>query len=148
MSTVDASAYSFATSYKIGEYNYPFLAKQTIFWRGTNGYYGAWRIDGISATYVNPNYYGRLNVGWFFHTNGSPYFDAGIRAQDLDGNTRPAETAYDMGAYEITPPDTTPDSFAFTDQTGGPVKYSDGIQFDNGFRDRRAGVDFDHRGGV
>ena len=108
MSAIDVSAYAFANGYKTGEYNYPWLAKQTIFWKGTNGYYGAWRIDGIAATYVNPNYYGRLNVTWYFQINGSPYFDAGIRTQDLEGKARPAEAGYDMGAYEYAPDATPP----------------------------------------
>jgi hypothetical protein len=100
ISTVDASSYAYTTNYGIGEYNYPTLPKQTIFWRGTNGYYGAWRIDGIAVTYSNPNYFGRLNVAWYFQTNGGPYFDAGIRTEDLEGKTRPNETYYDIGAYE------------------------------------------------
>ena len=103
MSTVNASSYSYSTSYNYGEYD-PFTSRYTIFWRGTNGYYGAWRIDSISATYSAPNYFGRLNLTWYFQTNGSPYFDSGIRTVDLEGRTRPNEAGYDMGAYEFYDP--------------------------------------------
>jgi hypothetical protein len=100
MSGVNGADYSYATNYAYAEYNYPFLAKQTILWRGTNGYYGAWRIDSITATYSAPYYFGRLNVTWYFQTNGGTYYDSGIRTVDLDGKTRPNQTSYDMGAFE------------------------------------------------
>lgn len=108
ISLVDASTFSYATTYNFGESTNP---KYTLFWRGTNGYFGAWRIEGMSATQLSPpysGYVGRLNVTHYFQTNGSPYFDNGIRNVDLEGNPRPNETAYDMGAYEKMAADTTP----------------------------------------
>ena len=54
------------------------------------------------------NTIGRLKGTWYFQTNGSPYFDSGIRTVDLEGKTRPAQTVYDMGAYEYYPPNQTP----------------------------------------
>ncbi len=46
----------------------------------------------------------------------------------------------------MTLDDTTPNAFTLTDQTGVPLKDSEGIQFDNGGRDHSPRADFDHRG--
>jgi hypothetical protein len=102
MATVNASSYSYATLYNYG-HDYTPGTRATIFWRGTNGYYGAWRIDAIAYTHhTTPaaSDDGKLYGVWYFQVNGGPYFDAGIRTLDLDGKTRPNEAAYDMGAYE------------------------------------------------
>ncbi len=96
---LDASSYVYRSNYSSAKRDH-FQAKETVFWRGTNGYYGAWRIDGIAATKNDNNYYGRLSGVWYFQRNGSPYFDSGIRSTDIRGVSRPAETGYDMGAYE------------------------------------------------
>jgi hypothetical protein len=55
-----------------------------------------------------------LSGSWYFQTNGSPYFDSGIRTVDLEGKTRPAQTAYDMGAYEYIPPNIAPTDIALS----------------------------------
>jgi hypothetical protein len=116
MSGVDASTYSYANGYRTAKYNSPWIPKETIFWRGTNGYYGAWLIDAIA---VGANSGGLLRAIWYFQVNGSPYFDSGIRTVDLEGKTRPAETVYDMGAYEYAP-DTSPPTGTIT-INGGAV---------------------------
>lgn len=105
--TTDASGYYYRTSSSTAKWD-PFTAKETVFWRGENGYYGAWRIDGIGVTNFPPYQGGRLSGVWYFQTNGGPYFDSGIRAFDLTGNPRPAETGYDMGAFEYAPDKTPP----------------------------------------
>ena len=108
MAGVDASSYSYSTSSRTATYNsWPGSPKQTVFWRGKNGYYGAWTINTIGVTTFSPYYGGRLSGLWYFQTNGGPYFDSGIRTVDLEGTARPAETGYDMGAYEYAP-DTAP----------------------------------------
>jgi hypothetical protein len=107
MAGVDASSFSYSTSIGTAKHNYPWSPVETVFWRGRNGYYGAWAIEGVGVTVFSPYYGGRLKGRWYFQTNGGPYFDSGIRAMDLEGNARPAETGYDMGAYEYSP-DTYP----------------------------------------
>ena len=104
MSAVDASTYSYSTNNNWGGVD-PWSAKQTMFYRGTNGYYGAWYLNSMGYTLHGTSKDGRLYGTWYFQANGGPYFDAGIRTVDLDGKIRPEPaTGYDMGAYEYHAP--------------------------------------------
>jgi hypothetical protein len=45
-----------------------------VFFRGTNGYYGAWRIDAIDPTGGNTPPYADLSGRWYFQDNGTGNF--------------------------------------------------------------------------
>jgi len=45
-----------------------------VFFRGTNGYYGAWRIDLINPIAGGQPPYGELNGQWYFQSDGTGNF--------------------------------------------------------------------------
>lgn len=47
-----------------------------VFYRGTNGYYGAWRIDAITPLSGGPPY-AELDGQWYFQDDGSGDFSGG-----------------------------------------------------------------------
>lgn len=49
----------------------------TVFFRGNNGFYGAWYIrDIFSGDSVNSNFYSALSGTWYFQTDGSSNFSS------------------------------------------------------------------------
>ena len=57
----DAAAFQFSTQVE------PAQPGDTVFFRGLNGYYGAWRIDSIDP-------YNRLSGEWYFQDDGTGCF--------------------------------------------------------------------------
>ncbi|MCZ6767147.1 MAG: PEP-CTERM sorting domain-containing protein [bacterium] len=58
---IDATLFSYTTSGAVRA-----SEGDTVFFRGTNGYYGAWRLDDFSQSY--------LDAQWYFQDDGSGNF--------------------------------------------------------------------------
>ena len=88
ISTYDASGLSYPDLHTV------FYDNFHVFFQGLNGYYGAWRVDSVTA-------FGLLNGQSYFQCNGSANFDSGIRNSDLEENPRSFNGGVcQMGAYE------------------------------------------------
>ena len=58
----------------------------SVFFRGTNGYYGAWRIDSIDPLPGGPPY-AELDGRWYFQDDGSGCFAADCGATAVEAST-------------------------------------------------------------
>jgi hypothetical protein len=66
----NASVFTYSTGHGIAEEG------DTVFFRGTNGYYGAWRIDEIYATSETHMPWSYLNGQWYFQSDGTGNFSS------------------------------------------------------------------------
>ena len=74
LSVSDASVFAYGSSYAYAREG------DTVFFRGTNGYYGAWSITAIDSPGGSLSYNTWLSGTWYFQTDGSGDFSSSSSA--------------------------------------------------------------------